>query len=105
MGAGAKSDLIVVQSVTITEDEYGAPVETWADSFSVFAEYQPAGTREFPVSHKRVAETTARFIIWYREDIHAATHRIVARGKVWNIAEPLGDHRRIETMIEASEVQ
>lgn len=104
MGAGEKSDLIVIEGLTTITDSFGAEVPTWTEAFKVWAEYQPAGSREFPADQKRVNETTARFIIWYREDIHAATHRIVARGRTWNISEPQGDRKRMETTIEANEI-
>lgn len=104
MSAGPKSDLIVFESLTTTIDSFGSPVETWTPSFSVWSEYQPVGSREFPVLTKRVVETTARFIIWYREGISPATHRILARGKTWNISDPLHDRKRHETTIEASEI-
>lgn len=104
MSAGKKSDPIVIETVTTTTDPFGAEVEAWAEAFQIFAEFQPAGSREFSAMDKRHAETTARFVVWYREDIHAGTHRIIARGKTWNISEPEGDRQRREMTIEASEI-
>lgn len=104
MSAGPKSDLVTVQALTTVIDSFGSPVETWTDSFQVWAEYQPVGSREFPVLEKRVVQTTARFVIWYREGISPATNRIVGRGKTWNISEPLHDRKRSETTIEANEI-
>lgn len=102
-GAGSKSDLIVFEALTTVDTDLGV-TEVWTPAFSVWAEFQPVGSREFPVLTKRVVETTARFIIWYREGISPATHRILARGKTWNISDPLHDRKRHETTIEASEI-
>lgn len=105
MNPGKLSDLIVFESVTTVTDSFGSEVETWAQAFQAYAEYQPIGSREFPVLQKRQSETTARFVIWYRDDIDPALHRILFEGKHWNISEPLHDRERITTTIEASEIE
>lgn len=94
----------VFQVKTETQDDYGAAVETWANSFAVPGLCQYVGTREFPIAHKRHSETTARFIIRYREGIDPNTHRIVHDGKTWNIQQPMPDARKRELIIEASEL-
>jgi SPP1 family predicted phage head-tail adaptor len=105
LNAGKLNQLLVFQVKTSTQDTFGGEVETWANSFSVWGEEQPLGTREFPVAHKRHAECTSRFIIRYRSGIDPDLHRIVHRGKYWNIQPPIPvDGRNDALLIEASEI-
>lgn len=59
-----------------SRDKFGAPVEAYAADFTVYAAYQPIGSREFQEKWKQVAESTGRFLIRYRTDIDVANHRI-----------------------------
>lgn len=102
------------------QNSFGEPVPDWADDFSVAAAFEPIGSSEFPMAHKRHAETTARFKIRYRKDIaddgsFSFTHRIRFNMShalqastnpedwAWNITPPIPvDGRNIELEIEAN---
>ena len=105
MESGKLRDLLTFQVLTQIQDEFGASVDTWADAFRDWGEYQGVGSREFPMSQKRQTETTARFIIRYRSGIHADSWRILFDGKIWDIVEPLHDLQRSLLTIEASEIK
>jgi SPP1 family predicted phage head-tail adaptor len=103
--SGKLRDRITFEVLTMVDDPFGAPIPTWDTAFLDWGEYQGLGSREFPLSQKRNAETTARFIVRYRTGINAATSRIRFDGKVWNISEPIHDLKRSLLTIEASEIQ
>jgi SPP1 family predicted phage head-tail adaptor len=102
--SGNLREWLIFESLTVTSDEFGAGVETWTAAFADWGEYQGLGSREFPLSQKRQAEATARFIIRYREGIDPATFRIRFDGKAWNITTPIHDAKRSYLTIEASEI-
>lgn len=102
--AGGYDKRIWIQSKTETQSDSGNVTETWSNLYNVAAAFEPLGSREFPIDHKRYAESTARFRIRYRPGIGAGTHRIVYGGKTWNISEPLVFGRNVELRIEASEI-
>lgn len=103
--AGRLSDSLVFQLVSETKTTFGPPTEVPTTAFTIPGEFQALGSREFPASQKRNNESTARFIIRYREGIHAGTHQILFEGRTWNIAEPFHDRFRTMHIIEASVVE
>lgn len=110
LAAGRLRDLITIQLVTPTKGAVGPPVDVPSTTFTVWAEYQGLTSDESaqpdigrpPALDKRISRITARFLIRYRADIHAATHQIVYDGKTWNISEPIHDRRRTMSLIEAN---
>ncbi len=119
MKAGDRPHLVIFEAKTIpeTQNSYGEPVEVWAEAFRDWAAFEPAGSREFPMAHKRFAESTARFRVLYRSELGdpkaADKYRIVMTidpytspvvTSTWNITTPQpAEGRRIEMHIEASE--
>lgn len=104
-GSGDYRHKLVFQRKTETRDSFGSVVETWATDFEDWGAFYQVGSREFPMSQKRQAETTARFEIRYRDGINPDFHRISFNGKVWNIYPPsTRDGQRIVLEIEASEI-
>lgn len=85
--------LIDIQSVTETRDEFGDPVETWADfDTNVPAEYLPVSGAEQFQSQQHLATATARFRIRYRTDL-TRKMRIVFDGDTWNVQHFEEDRR------------
>jgi SPP1 family predicted phage head-tail adaptor len=85
--AGAFDRKVTVQSVT----RAGADnTETWADLFDAWAMVTPISASEQFKAGQRLAVETATFRLRYRSDWspdpHA--HRIVYRGKNWDIGPP-----------------
>lgn len=108
MRAGRLRHRLVFQVKTIPEaqDAFGAPKENWVDSFTVWGEFEPIGSKEFPAAQKRNSETTTRFRIRFRENIDPDKHRILFNAQTWNIFPPyaMPEGRRIETWIEATAI-
>ena len=112
--AGDLDRTVTIQSKADTQDEMGGSVEPWADyETGVPCAVEYAGSREFPSSVKRVAESTIRFVFRYRSDIDPANMRIVyvddvdaspVQEQIFDIfpAQHIGE-RRSFTAIEAKE--
>lgn len=89
--------------------EIGVPVH----HFYSYAAFEPAGSDEFFVAHKRHSEATARFRIPYQEiTIDPALHQIVLtfdetasppNVSTWNVLGAYGD--RFEITIEVTETR
>lgn len=114
-GSGARRHIIMFQVKTEALDDVGELIETWADSFEEYAAFEPLGSREFPIAHKRHANTTARFRILYRGGINPDKNRIAFQfdpdaspplTSIWNIHGDLpADGKFVEVHIEASEIK
>lgn len=116
MKAGPLHNLVTFQVKTIPDpvNSFGEPVEDWADSFQVWAAYEPLGTREFPIAHKRFAETTARFRVYFDSRIYtdnaADKLRIVmvlnGVTTTWNLQDPQPVAGQLDELwIEASQIK
>lgn len=104
MMAGELNKSITFQRKTITYDTYNAPIETWADSFTVWAAVAEIGSRELYQAQKLFSETSAVFKVRYTEKINSRM-RIRYRGRTYEIlGEPTPDSRRIELTISAKAV-
>jgi head-tail adaptor len=114
--AGDLDRIATIQVKTSVADEMSAEgTEEWAEyAADVPCAVEYAGSREFPASVKRVAESTVRFVFRYRSDIDPATMRIVyvedhdaspTREQVFDIFPPQHIGRRDFTAVEAKESQ
>lgn len=93
-------------------NEFGDPVEGYHTHFETWGAYEPLGSREFPATDKRNAESTARFRIPYAGyTLDPAKHRVVMEfdlaasppnSSTWNVIGAYGD--RFETIVEVNEV-
>ena len=104
MRAGKLRHRIVLQAKSATTDEYGGPVEVWADvATNIPASVEPLSGRELVNAQTVNAEVTTRITMRYRAGVIAA-NRIVFEGKFYNlqsIVDPEMKHR--ELIIMASE--
>lgn len=96
MRAGKLDRLITIQRFTNTVDDFGTPVEAWADVATLRAQIVTASTDEF-ISHGAEAETVIVFRARYVAGITAAD-RIVYGGAAHNIKEltEIGRRRGLE---------
>jgi SPP1 family predicted phage head-tail adaptor len=69
MRAGKLKHPIIIQEVTETQSETGAPAETWSTFAEVWAAIEPLRGREFFASKQIQAEVTTRIRIRYLEGI------------------------------------
>jgi head-tail adaptor len=104
---GALRHLITVQLKTVPEDldKFGAPQEVWTTVTSVYAAYQPLGSREFQEKWKMVAETNARFLMRYRTDLDVAVNRILYNGLTFDVTDLTeADDRNMYLYVEVRQV-
>lgn len=69
MYAGKLNRRITVQKKTITYDSYNQPIETWKDTYTIWAEVLTSGGGEFYAAQKVNAETQAVFNVRYTKSI------------------------------------
>lgn len=92
MRAGTMDKLITIQRFTNTVDDFGTPVETWADVADLRAQIVTASTDEF-IRNGAEAETVIVFRARYLDGITTAD-RIVYGGHPHNIKETAEIGRR-----------
>ncbi|WP_223509421.1 phage head closure protein [Rahnella sp. GSA61A] len=91
MQAGRLRHRVKIQEpVNIQDPVTGGVTPSWQDTVSVWAEVYPLSAREFVAAQAGQAEISARITIRYRPDL-TAKHRIIFRGKVYNIEGVLPD--------------
>lgn len=86
MRAGSMDSQITVQRATTAINDYGAPVETWADLVTLRAQVIQSSTEEFIRGAGASDETVVVFRTWYFDDVTLAD-RIVFDGEIHNIKE------------------
>lgn len=104
MEAGKLDRRITLQRVTITRDEYNAPVETWADLTTVWASYEPVSDGERFRAGERAAEISARFQIRYSSAVKDVTpvDRLTFDGKPYAITHVKEIGRRVGLELTAT---
>ena len=103
MRAGKLHHRVTIQAKSLTVDDYGGAVETWADVASVAASVEPLQGRELASAQTVNAETTTRIGTRYLAGV-IPSNRIIFEGKFYNIqsvVDPELRHR--ELIIMASE--
>lgn len=102
--AGELNRQITLQTQTITADNDGFQMETWADVATVWAAVVTTGGREFYSAQKVKAEMTCLFRIRYRQDI-TTKMRIQYGSRIFDILSVNDvDGARVELQISAKEV-
>ncbi|EML9369167.1 phage head closure protein [Escherichia coli] len=70
----------------------GAVINTWRDVATLWAEVAALSAREFIAAQASQGEVTTRITIRYREGV-TRKHRILFRGRIYNIEGVLPDPR------------
>ncbi len=86
MRAGKLDKTITIQHFTSTVDDFGTPIETWANVATVRAQLIQSTTEEFMRSFGQSSETAAIFRIRYLDSI-ATTDRVSFSGQLYDIKE------------------
>lgn len=84
MTPGQLNQRVTVERVTLTQDDYGAPVEAWATLATVWAAVEPLSGREYMLSLSAQSEVTTRIRMRYRPGITSAD-RVIHEGTVYGI--------------------
>lgn len=91
MHAGKLRHRVEIQApVNIQDPVTGGITPGWQHLKDVWAEVYPLSAREFVAAQAGQSEISARITIRYRPDL-TAKHRIIFRGKVYNIEGVLPD--------------
>ena len=84
MRAGMLRHRVVIEQVTEAQNDYGEPVETWAELATVWARKEDLSGRELFAAQQVQSTVTTRFTIRYRSDVQAK-QRLSHAGTVYNI--------------------
>ena len=84
MRSGRLDRRLTLQRRTLTENDYGEPVETWTTLATVWAEKIPVRGSERYVAMQTVAEVDTRFKIRYRTDV-SPLDRVVCAGITYDV--------------------
>lgn len=84
MKAGNLDRRLTIQRVTLSQNDYGEEVETWADIARVWAWKRDVSARERFASAQTLAERTTVFQIRFRDDVNSKD-RVVCEGRTYQI--------------------
>jgi SPP1 family predicted phage head-tail adaptor len=87
MGAGDRSYVVTFQRATTTEDDYGQPIDTWADYVTATARVRFGTSQEKREAAQESASQTATFECLRSTKVDSVTvkDRIVFDGSDWDI--------------------
>lgn len=103
--AGELDQILTFRSKTIAYDARHQPIETWADSFTIYGGVITEGGREFYAAQKKNAETSAVMKVRYRPTINERM-RVKWGHREFEILPPINDvsGKHVVMMISAKEV-
>jgi SPP1 family predicted phage head-tail adaptor len=96
---------VTIESSTVTRDEYGGEVITWAEVFTTWAAVEPLSGREFLDGRRQESEINTRIRLRYRSglvpgmrvtwgahvyDIESVIERESRRREIWLMCQELG---------------
>lgn len=91
IAAGRLRHRVLIQNPVESQDPVsGAPITTWVDLATVFAEVVPASVREFVAAQAIDTEVTVRITIRHRAGVTDKS-RIIHRGQIYNVHGVLAD--------------
>ena len=93
--AGQLNRRITVQQQSSAQDSYGAPVRTWTDVATVWADIQPLSGRELESAQRMASEVSHQITVRYQApftDTRAvAAYRVRYKGRVFNLHAALNE--------------
>lgn len=93
MQAGKLRHRVQLQMKEKVQDPVTGAIESvWQDVSTLWAQVAPLSVREFIAAQAEQGEVTTRITIRYRADI-TRQHRLVYRGKIYNIEGVLPDQK------------
>ena len=84
MRAGRLDRRVTIERSIETQDDYGAPVQTWSVVAVVFAEKRDIRARERFAAEQDIGEETTVFVIRWLDGV-TTKHRLRCEGKTYNI--------------------
>ena len=98
--AGKLRHSITIQVSTVTQDDYGASVESWDTFATVRASVEPLQGREYFAAQQVQAEVTTRFRIRYLAGVKPSM-RVLFEGRTFDVQavlDPNEMHRELHLM-------
>lgn len=93
MQAGKLRHRVTLQKPVKTQSpSTGAVINTWEDVAELWADVVDLSAREFIAAQAAQSEITTRITVRYRDDV-TSKHRILFRGRVYNIHGALADDK------------
>ena len=102
MNAGRNRESITIQQRTQTQDDFGQPIDTWADFQKLRADVIPLTAREQFLAKQVGAEITSKIRTRYCAGVKAA-QRILWKDKIFDIESVVPDRIRKEQEILVKE--
>ena len=84
MRAGRLRNRVIIQSKSVTRNDYGEEVETWPEFDTLWGAVEPLRGDEFLEGRREGAELTTRIVIRYRDGI-TPEMRVSWDGHVYDI--------------------
>lgn len=100
MQSGKLRHQLVIQQKSVTRDDHGGEVVTWATFATVWGEHRPIRGREYIALQTAQSEITTRFVVRYVAGVTPAM-RVSLDGDVHDIVEVIdvnGRHRELELL-------
>ena len=104
MNPGKMDRKLTIQARTLTRDDTGGKVETWADAFDVWAELLEMRATELLAAQSERTHALMKFRVRWK-DIAAGTHRVIYRLKFYNILSIVEEGRRDRLVITCESIQ
>lgn len=104
MQAGDLDRSVTIQAKTVTRDDFGGPVETWADEITRRAKKIDQGGRDFRAAGVLNAEVTTLFKMRYYAGL-TPQKRIVCGGLTYDIVAAYEGAGRLQETIVQAKVQ
>lgn len=105
-GASLYRHRVVIQELTIEQDVFGGPVETWTDGPALFASVEPLRGKEFYAWYsipQAEASVDARIRIRFRTGLNPGQHRVIHGPTVYDLVAVIQDvdHQQTQLMVRA----
>lgn len=102
INSGSLDRRIVIQALTVTQDDFGGAVEAWATLATVWAQWLPGAGSERFTAASVYAEAQGRFRTRWRSDV-TTLHRVTWDGKEWDILDvvEIGRREGLEIKVKA----
>lgn len=98
--AGRLHHRVTIQEHVTGQDEFGQPIDTWADVATVWAAVEPLRGREYFAAQQVNAEVTARIRTRYRKGVRPSM-RVLYDGRLYDILsviDPEERHQELQLM-------
>lgn len=92
---------VELQTLTITDDDYGGQVENWPVLATVWAIVEPTAGREIYINGQLQSRVDAKITIRYQADLSDTTEgakgRVVLGSRIYNVRAVRNLHRDMKT--------